>query len=44
MEDSESVTDYLIRTENTITALRNAGKTMRDGLIIATILGGLQTL
>lgn len=41
MENNESVTDYLIRAENIITALRDAGETMSDGLIIAMILGGL---
>lgn len=41
MAGNESVTDYLIRAENTITALRDAGETMSDGLTIAMILGGL---
>lgn len=39
--DNESVTDYIIRAENIITALRDAGETMSDGLTIAMILNGL---
>lgn len=39
--DNESVTDFLIRTENIITALRDAGETMSDELTIAMILRGL---
>lgn len=35
------VAEYLGRAENTITALRDAGESMSDGLIIAMILGGL---
>lgn len=31
----ETVTDYLIRAENTITALKDAGETLSDGLIKA---------
>lgn len=41
MADNESVTDYLIRAENNITALRDAGETMSDGLTIAMVLRGL---
>ncbi len=41
MTDEESVTDYIIRAENIITALRDAGETISDGLIIAMVLGGL---
>lgn len=41
MAESESVTDYMIRAENVITALRDAGETMSDGLTIAMILNGL---
>ncbi|KAL1263579.1 hypothetical protein QQF64_006318 [Cirrhinus molitorella] len=41
MTDNESVTDYLIRAENIITALRDAGETMSDRLTIAMILRGL---
>lgn len=33
MTGNESVTDYMIRAENVITALRDAGETMSDGLI-----------
>lgn len=41
MADNESVTDYLIKAENLITALRDTGETMSDGLTIAMILRGL---
>lgn len=33
--------DYIIRVENTITALRDASENMSDGLIIALVLGEL---
>ena len=33
-EQNEGVTDYIIRTEATLTALRNAGETLHNGLII----------
>ena len=41
MADNESVTDYHMRAENIIMALREAGETMSDGLTVAMILGGL---
>ena len=43
-EPNESVTDYVIRTESTLTALRNAEESFSDGLIIAMILKGLTRL
>lgn len=41
MADNKSVTDYLMRAENIITALRDAGEGMCDRLTIAIILNGL---
>ena len=41
MAENESATDYMIRAENVITALRDAGETMSDGLTIAMVLNGL---
>ena len=38
---NESVTDYIIRAEKSVTALKNAKEKLSDGLVIAMILKGL---
>lgn len=37
----ESVTNYIIRTETVLTALKNVGQTVDDAVVIAMILKGL---
>ena len=39
--ESESIKDYLIRTENISNSLKEAGEVISDGLLIAMVLKGL---
>lgn len=39
--EAESVTDYLLRAEAAVAALKNAGETVGDALLIAMVLKGL---
>ena len=39
--ESESITDYIIRTENISNALKQVGEVLSDGLLIAIVLKGL---
>ena len=41
LKEEESVTDYLIRAETTSTALKSAGETISDSLVMAMIMKGL---
>lgn len=41
MKDNGNVTDYIIKAENIIMALKDAGEVMSDGLIVAMVLNGL---
>lgn len=40
-DQNASVTDYINRAETNITALKNAGKSLSDGHLIAMIMKGL---
>ena len=37
----ESITDYILRAESAANALRNAGETVSDGLLVAMVVKGL---
>ena len=41
MEEDEDLTGYLIRAENMVTALKQAGEKFSDNLLIAAVLKGL---
>lgn len=41
MKENESVTDYKIKAENTIMALKDAGEVMSEGLVVAMVPNGL---
>ena len=41
LRDDESATDYVIRAEKTATALKAAGETISDGLLVAMVMKGL---
>ena len=43
MEENEDLTGYLIRAENMVTALKQAGEKFSDNLLIAAVLKGLPT-
>ena len=41
MEDSENVTDYILRAESAATSLKVAGEIISDSLLVAMVLKGL---
>ena len=41
MQDSETVTEYMLRAERAWTPLKEAGESLSDGLIVAMLLKGL---
>lgn len=41
MNEGENATDYIIKAENIIMALKDAGEAMSDGLTVAMVLNGL---
>ncbi|KAJ8035075.1 hypothetical protein HOLleu_22171 [Holothuria leucospilota] len=40
-DEYKTVTDYILRAERAVSALRNAGETISDGLMIAMVFTGL---